>query len=70
MYVYARWWSVEVDKDDHNIGPAYMENLFSKIDQFYSTRCIKPAEQPSFNMVTYGCNSYVSQRSTMDNKGL
>ncbi len=36
-----------------------MENLFNKIDPLYSTICIKSLEQPSFNTVTSGCNSFV-----------
>ncbi len=30
-------------------------------DQFYNTRCVKPLEQPSFNTITYGCNSFTNQ---------
>ncbi len=51
----------EVYKAYRNIGPVYMENLFSKTVPFYSTRCTKPLEQPSSNTVTYGCNSFMYQ---------
>ncbi len=38
-----------------------MKHLFNKADQFYNTRCVKPLEQPSFNTITYGCNSFTYQ---------
>ena len=51
----------EVYKAYCNIGPVYMEKLFSKIDPLHGIRCIKPLEQPSFNTVKYGCNSFMYQ---------
>ncbi len=42
-------------------GPVYMENRFNKADPFNNTRCTKPLEQPSFNTITYGCNSFTYQ---------
>ena len=38
-----------------------MGYLFSKIDPFYNTRYRKLLEQPSFNTVTYACNSFMYQ---------
>ncbi len=38
-----------------------MESLFNKVNQTYNTRCVKPSAQPSFNTITYGCNSFIYQ---------
>ncbi len=62
MYVQRlRQMMTEVYKAYHNIGPIYGKPFFCKTVPFYSTRCIKPLEQLSFNTVTYGCNSFMCQ---------
>ncbi len=52
---------IEVYKVYHNIGPVYMGIRFNKVDQFDNSRCIKPLEQPSFNAIANGCNSFTYQ---------
>ncbi len=47
---------IEVHKIYHNIGPAYMGELFKKlkVEHLYQSRNVKSLKQPRFNTVTYG----------------
>ena len=52
---------IEVYKIYHNIGPVYMGDLFNKVDQLYHSRSVKSLQQPRFNSVTYGRDSFSYQ---------
>ncbi len=52
---------IEAYKIYHNIGPAYMGELFKKVEHLYQSRNVKSLKQPRFNTVTYGRDSFTYQ---------